>query len=147
MSKALNLFIIDDDDDDKEMFCEAVSDINKSFRCLSASNGQEALQILENAGIAPDFIFLDLNMPRMNGKQLLIRLKENERFSSIPVSIYSTSKLQADKEETRQLGADHFITKPSSLMQLKKDLEFVFAKKFKNNFLNQSYPSLLHYYI
>lgn len=131
MKKNLTVFIIDDDEDDKEMFCEVVTDISNVNRCLSASNGQEALQSLQNSHALPDFIFLDLNMPRMNGKQCLVQLKKIERLAPIPVIIYSTSKVEADKEETKELGADYFLTKPSSTKVLKKELEFVFSKKYE----------------
>jgi len=128
MKEAFTLLIIDDDEDDKEMFIEAVSEINSCIRCLKASNGYEALQMLQNASIVPDFIFLDLNMPRMNGKQCLRQLKMCEKMRSIPVIIYSTSKLTEDKEDTDKLGAVHFITKPSSIQALKTELAFVFRK-------------------
>ena len=136
MTGCLTVFIIDDDADDKEMFFEVVAEINKSIRCISASNGDEALQMLQNDNLHPDFIFVDLNMPRMSGKQLLGQLKNMERFIAVPVIIYSTSKLDSDKEETRQLGAEYFLTKPSSIQQLKKELEFVFAKRYKDPLFN-----------
>jgi CheY-like chemotaxis protein len=131
MSKAIHVFIVDDDDDGKEMFCEVVDNLYICSACISASNGQEALQLLQNAQPLPDFIFLDLNMPRMNGKQLLMLLKKDETLAEIPVIIYSTSKLESDRVETRELGSVHFLTKPSSTKQLKKDLEFVFDKKYE----------------
>lgn len=129
MKRFLTVFIIDDDQDDREMFVEVVAEINNSIICITASNGQEALQLLQDQGENPDLIFLDLNMPRMNGKQFLSKLKNMHTYSSIPVIIYSTSKNEADREETKQLGADLFITKPSSLQELKKELEIVFAQK------------------
>ncbi|WP_033410832.1 response regulator [Segetibacter koreensis] len=129
----LAVFIVDDDKDDTDMFCEVISEINNSVKCTAASNGKEALQLLENERVLPDFLFLDLNMPGMNGKQLLKQLKQNQKLTSIPVIIYSTSNLEADKEITRQLGASYFLTKPDSMKQLKKDLEFVFDKKYEHN--------------
>ena len=133
MSKPLVVFIVDDDVDDTEMFCEVISNMNNSIKCTAASNSREALQLLENEHVLPDFLFLDLNMPGMNGKQLLEQLKQNKKLASIPVIIYSTSKLEADKEETRRLGACYFLSKPNSMQQLKKDLEFVFNKKYEQN--------------
>jgi CheY-like chemotaxis protein len=126
MKKNLTVFIIDDDDDDKEMFCEVIADISDCTACMSAANGQEALRLLQNVDKLPDFIFLDLNMPRMNGKQCLSQLKKDERLAPIPVIIYSTSRLQAEREETKELGAKGFLTKPNSAKQLKKELESIF---------------------
>jgi CheY-like chemotaxis protein len=131
MTRALTVFIIDDDEDDKEMFCEIVTEINTANICITASNGQEALQMLKNQNVAPDFIFVDLNMPRMNGKQFLTQFKILQSLSSIPVIIYSTSKLESDKEETKELGASYFLTKPSSMQKLRSELEFVFAKRYE----------------
>jgi CheY-like chemotaxis protein len=141
MPKPQSVLIIDDDDDDIEMFCEVLTDISDSIACNSATNGHEALELLQNSHPLPDFIFLDLNMPRMNGKQCLVQLKKNEKFSSIPVVIYSTSKSEADREETQQLGSAHFVTKPSSMQKLKKELEFVFEKKGINVLRNNGDPS------
>src|SRR5436305_15159844 len=102
------LLIIDDDPDDIQFFCEAVAEINEAFHCFSAANGEEALQLLKAAIVEPDFIFLDLNMPRMNGMQLLARLKKDHLFSKIPVTIYSTSKIKTDVEDSLRLGAVAF---------------------------------------
>lgn len=132
MSKPLSILIIDDDADDKEMFCEVISDIGSSINCSTAANGYEALRWLQKVEVLPNFIFLDLNMPRMNGKQFLVQLKKIEKLSSIPVIIYTTSKLEQDREETIELGAVHFVTKPSSVSDLRKELEFVFEKKYED---------------
>ena len=132
MPKPITVFIIDDDEDDREMFCEAMANISEASVCMTAFNGQEALQKLQNAHTLPDFIFLDLNMPRMNGKQCLVQLKKDKRLATIPVVIYSTSKREDDRAETKELGSVHFITKPTSITQLRKDLQFVFDRKYEN---------------
>lgn len=75
MKKVSTILIVDDDEDDKEMFIEVVSEIDNSTNCIQASNGYEALEILEKNISLPDLIFLDLNMPRMNGKQCLQSIK------------------------------------------------------------------------
>src|SRR3954447_1638284 len=99
------LLIVDDDPDDTQLFCEAVSKINNTFHCYSAATGEEALQLLKSAIVKPDFIFLDLNMPRMGGKQCLIQLKKDPRFTKIPIVIYSTSKIKEDIEDALRHGA------------------------------------------
>ncbi|HSU50614.1 MAG TPA: response regulator [Segetibacter sp.] len=126
MRQISNILIIDDDDDDKEIFIEVVGEIDESITCTTASNGFEAIQILEENVTYPDLIFLDLNMPRMGGKQCLETIKKNVKFKDIPVIIYTTSKLAEDKEEAIGLGAINFITKPSSTACLKKELELAF---------------------
>jgi CheY-like chemotaxis protein len=125
------IMIIDDDEDDVELFCDAVKEINHDVQCVSASNGEDALNKLtrENAPL-PDFIFLDLNMPRLNGKQCLKRLKNNTKLRDIPVIIYTTSKLMEDLEETKQLGAVHFLTKPNKFNDLRKAIAAILDGKF-----------------
>ena len=138
MANPLKVFIIDDDEDDRELFCEVVSDISDSIKCVPAINGQEALHALQNSNLLPDFIFLDLNLPRMSGTQCLAELKKMERVSSIPVIIYSTSKSEEDREKTKELGSIYFLTKPSSMVELRKELEFVFEKKYEKYVLKNS---------
>jgi CheY-like chemotaxis protein len=133
MTSPLTLLIVDDDADDREMFIEVATEINPSCICVQANNGYEAFQLLNKENFVPEYIFLDLNMPRMNGKQFLENLKKNDRLRSIPVIIYSTSKMDGDKEEMKRLGAAYFITKPSSMETLKKELEIAFLTTRKKN--------------
>jgi CheY-like chemotaxis protein len=121
------LLIVDDDPDDIQLFCEAVTEINKTFHCYSAANGEAALQLLKVAIVKPDFIFLDLNMPRMSGKQCLVQLKKNSQFAKIPVVIYSTSKIKNDVEDSLYLGAIYFITKPNKFEDLVKAISHILA--------------------
>lgn len=111
--------IVDDDTDDCEFFCEAVAECDSNAECLVAHNGEEALKTLNNSVTQlPELIFLDLNMPRMDGKTCLAELKKSDTLKNIPVIIYSTSSSQNDKEETQKLGASHFLTKPSDYKKL-----------------------------
>lgn len=126
------LLIIDDDADDIELFCLAVGEIDKTIKCISARTGEDALLLLrKNILHKPDYIFLDLNMPRMNGKQCLQMIKKDPEFSEIPVIIYSTSKLPEDYNETKALGAVHFLTKPSKHSDLKKAISYVLEEKWE----------------
>lgn len=111
--------MIDDDIDDQEIFILALENVNKDFSCRVSNSPIAALAEL-TAGHAPlpDYIFLDLNMPRMNGKECLKEIKKNNLLRDIPVIIYTTSSSSADREETHKLGASDFITKPHSLNEL-----------------------------
>ncbi|MEO8760502.1 MAG: response regulator [Bacteroidia bacterium] len=104
------IMIIDDDEDDRFFFCSAVKEINPAYICQEAKNGKEALEILRDTVKLPDFIFLDINMPVMGGKECLAELKMDDKLKHIPVIMYTTSSFQTDIEFTRQLGAaDYFI--------------------------------------
>jgi len=116
-------FMVDDDIDDQEIFLIALDEIEENVKCVFANDGFEALQKLHgDPFFEPDYIFLDLNMPRMNGKQCLAELKKINRLSSIPIIIYSTSSDRKFINETNQLGATAYFTKPSSITELAKKL-------------------------
>ena len=126
------IFIADDDIDDLDFFCDAVEEIDSTIRCITAMNGEEALKKLNNPLVpVPDFIFLDLNMPRLDGKKCLREIKKIDRLNNVPVIIYTTSKLDNDVSEMRKLGAVHFITKPSRLSDLREVISFVLAKQWE----------------
>ncbi|TXD85229.1 response regulator [Subsaximicrobium wynnwilliamsii] len=116
------LMIVDDDEDDRFFFRSAVRKYNPSYKCVEAENGDDALQQLRKAEQLPDFIFLDLNMPKMDGRECLIELKKDSSLAKIPVVIYSTSEYKVDKELTVELGADYFLTKLSNLYELPEEL-------------------------
>ncbi|HXL57967.1 MAG TPA: response regulator [Chitinophagaceae bacterium] len=113
MSKSV--LLIDDDPDDLMFFREAVIEINPAYKCFTSTNAEETLQQLIKEKIKPNFIFLDLNMPRINGKDCLRQIKKIPWLSQIPVIIYSTSKLKKEMEEVLKLGAFRFLIKPSTL--------------------------------
>src|ERR1700710_1619000 len=125
LNRSITCFLIDDDKDDQEIFMLALQDINVAVACITANNGNDALQKFnDDETFLPDYIFLDLNMPKINGRQCLI--KKINRLKHIPVIIYSTSSAQRDKVETEILGASAFITKPSSISEFSKILSHVF---------------------
>ncbi len=123
-------YIVDDDAEDRDLLMEALYSIDSGGQCFTAKNGEEGLQKLaEDLIPLPDFIFLDLNMPRLNGKQFLIEIKKIKRFSHIPVVIYTTSSDPKDREETKQLGALYYITKPYGFDEICNALLSVFSLK------------------
>ena len=118
---------VDDDQEDREFFCDALREIDPTVTCLVADSGIEALNVLKEQTILPDYIFLDINMPMMDGKQCLKALKSIAEFEEIPVIMYSTS---TDTDEIRQcysLGAMDFLIKPHSYEKLVNDLTSIFA--------------------
>jgi CheY-like chemotaxis protein len=129
MNTARIVLIIDDDPDDVEFFTEAVEKVQRGATCYTKTNGQEGMTFLLNPrNPLPDFIFLDLNMPLMNGKQCLREIRRSKRLRNIPVIIYTTSRQKSDEEETKKLGADEFFTKPSRFEDLCSMLLSCFKK-------------------
>jgi|SRR5687767_5956830 len=126
----VHVLIVDDDEDDRDLFCDAISVIDPSIECFMARNGEEALTGLKNNQFpSPNVIFLDLNMPRMNGIQCLAALKRDPSLKRIPVVIYTTSKLKEDRREANRLGAIDFITKPPIQKDLCDAIANVLAKQ------------------
>ncbi len=122
-------FLVDDDVDDQEIFALALRKVDPDINCLFANDGIDALSKLQqDESFIPDYIFLDLNMPRMNGRQCLIELKKIDRLSHVPVIMYSTSSEQKDIHETKSLGATDYVAKPPSISTLTQALAHIFAK-------------------
>jgi len=121
--------VVDDDLDDCEFFREAVSEIDSSYLCVAANNGEDALRKLRTImKPLPDFIFLDLNMHLMDGRRFLAEVKADDMLKQIPVIILTTSTSQKDKDDTHNLGAAHFITKPSEYQKLRKDILLIIGQ-------------------
>lgn len=106
----------DDDTDDKTWVSEACKAINCSLHIEFVENGRQALDYLETymPYKQPNLIVLDLNMPELDGRQTLKRLKEDERYAHIPVIIVTTSASNMDKEVCKKLGASLYLTKPDT---------------------------------
>lgn len=129
----MKIFYADDDAEDREIFCDVIQQINPAIKVILSKDGQEALEILSVQTQPPDFIFLDINMPRVNGIECLIKLKSDDRLKDIPVIIYSTT---ADSREVKNLillGADDFISKASSFQKLKASIQNVLTKEYSFN--------------
>lgn len=111
-------FLIDDDEDDREIFQLALQQVDRKFYCIMSDNGIDALEKLRSGKVNPDYIFLDLNMPLLTGRECLIEIRKMPRFERTPVLIYTTSSGPKDEQDVLKLGATSFITKPSKISVL-----------------------------
>lgn len=127
------VLIIDDDTEDRELFLEAMGQVDVTIKCYAAKDGREAIRLLTTEMvILPDFVFLDINMPIMNGKECLIEIKKNHRLRNIPVIMYSTT---SDTNEIRgyyALGAHDFLIKPHNFKKLVEALESIIVSSKRN---------------
>lgn len=120
------ILLIDDDEDDRDIFAIALKTASPNAVLITAPNGPDALQKLKS-GAQPGFIFIDLNMPYMQGNKCLEEIKAMPAFKDTPAIIYTTSSNRQDAEETRNAGAAHFLVKPTSLSVLSATLEGIIA--------------------
>jgi DNA-binding NtrC family response regulator len=127
----MTILLIDDDEDDRKLFFEATADYDNTIKYVAAADAREALLYLNNAANAlPDFIFLDLRMPGLNGEQCLIEIKKNLRLASIPVIIYTTSRDVKESVKLKGLGAAHFMSKPVLPDDVYYMVSFVLGEKW-----------------
>jgi DNA-binding response OmpR family regulator len=122
-------YLIDDDDEDRQAFETALYSLDEPFRLITASNGVEALKTLsDEEDFTPDYIFLDLHMPIVDGKYCLSEIKKITRLKDVPVAMYTTTKSNKDMEDLRKLGATVYINKSHSLAALEASLDSFFKQ-------------------
>ena len=123
------IVLVDDDLDDAELFQEALEEVDSKLHFQHFDNAKAAFrEWTEPAVSLPDVIFLDLNLPQVSGWEILKFLRQTSHLTSIPVIMYTTSSLEVESEHALILGANSFITKPSSYRELKHLLAEVLAK-------------------
>ena len=120
-----NILLVDDDPDDAEIFMEAVGFVNEKIIMRHIDNPVKAFQELETLENLPDLIFLDYNMPLMNGKEFLEQIKSKGILRSIPVILISTpsEEFVFDLLEKREII--RYMSKPSSYNELIRMLKEV----------------------
>jgi CheY-like chemotaxis protein len=124
----MTLLYIDDDAEDIEFFCDAIKNIHPTYLCLVAQNAKDGLHILET--LIPDVIFLDINMPVMNGKEALRAIRSQKNLASVPVCMLSTTTNSNEINMCRELGANECIVKPNSFAELCNTLKSFFQMNF-----------------
>lgn len=120
MEMTRNIYLADDDSDDVEFFRDALSEVCGDVAFSTGKNGMELLKKLLYPELPfPDIIFLDINMPLMNGLECLREIKSHLHLKDIPIVMYSTSASQITIEVAHKLGASLFVEKPTDLNDLK----------------------------
>lgn len=134
MKENIKIFLADDDEDDRAIFVSSAKEVDDTIECITTSNGQDALRFLMNEyNPVPDFIFLDLRMPRISGKQCLEEIRKSKRLLDTPVFIYTTSDDVQVSKELRKMGAVHFITKPVNPSEVYYILSLILGENWKSN--------------
>lgn len=118
--QAVSIFLVDDDADDRMLFEETLYEVSAKHQLQQFKHGRELVDYLDDGTREiPRIIFLDLNMPMMDGKETLAYLRQSPRFKSVSIAIFSSSDSDLDIEETFVLGANIFIRKPTEYHRLK----------------------------
>jgi CheY-like chemotaxis protein len=134
MAEIKKFLLTDDDKDDRELFSEALYSVDPSIICQGAEHGRDALRLLSGNGMEkPDLIFIDINMPVMNGWELLNTIKKDDHCHDIPVIIYTTSSEERDRQIAKDLGALCFVTKPDDFRRVKNILQVIVSNMKKDS--------------
>lgn len=135
-----HILLADDDRDHGILFSRILHKIDPNKKLSLVNDGEELFKFLDQHSV--DIIFLDLKMPCKDGHECLIDLKNEERFKSIPVIVYSTSTSMTDIQKSFIHRADFYMVKPFHSDHLKNALESILSIDW-----SQGSPMKKHYYI
>jgi two-component system response regulator len=126
------ILVADDDTDDQFMLKEAFASLNFDKEIRTVENGEELLDYLNVKGKysdaslpIPKLILLDLNMPKIDGRQCLRLIRASPQYSKIPIIIFSTSNNPEDISQSYELGANSYIIKPYSYNELVEIIDII----------------------
>lgn len=118
---AVSILLVEDNPADVHLVRESLKFHNVTDTLTVVRDGAKAIQYieaLERSNVAcPKLVVLDLNLPKISGREVLKRIRSSGRCASTPVIILSSSDADRDREDTRQLGATKYLKKPSDLSQ------------------------------
>ena len=123
---AITILLADDDEDDRLMTRDALREARLHNDLRTVVDGVELLEYLRNEGVYasrdaapwPGLVLLDLNMPRMDGREALREIRRDPRLRALPIVVLTTSKAEEDIVRTYELGVNSFITKPVTFLGL-----------------------------
>jgi CheY-like chemotaxis protein len=119
------IFYADDDSDDRELFADALNEVDPRIKLVLAANGREIMELVANQKEVPDFIFLDINMPVMSGKECLTALRKMDRLKSVPIIMYTTTSNKEEFRNLELLGAADCVVKGISFKAIKDSLRSI----------------------
>jgi len=138
VGEALNVLVIDDDQEDLDIIVSALEDDINIGEIASLTNSELATQMLDKGLFRPDVIFLDLNMPRMNGFDVLDAIRSRDILSKLPIVILTTSHHSADMRAAFQGLATSYVIKPVSHTILKSKISKISTCLIRGETLERS---------
>ena len=126
----IKVLLVDDDPEDVELTMEVLEMAKMKLNVQVKSDGVETMEYLDRClndqpDNLPDLVLLDLNMPRMNGHEVLQEMKQHEKLKRIPVVVLTTSSSETDIQQSYSNGVSCFVTKPVGLEAFQKVVEAV----------------------
>jgi CheY-like chemotaxis protein len=128
MNDPRRVLLIEDDLDDIQIFCMILTELYPGVNIVSHQHSDIALKNLAQGNVSmPDYIFLDLNMPKMDGWECLTFIKQIPMYRNVPVIMYTTSNKEEDMSHALNLGASHFLTKSFTVEDMRNTLKQFFS--------------------
>lgn len=121
---------IDDDVEDREMFREAIRAVDPVISCIQHESGLNALEFIADSEIVPDYIFIDINMPKMNGYECVKEIRLLPGTKKIPIIMYSTAFNPNDQVDFKKLGIK-YLTKSSRFSELVESIKNLIGNRVK----------------
>lgn len=115
MKRPLKIFLIEDDADDIELLEELLKENKVEFVLEVIREGDKVSSYLKSCIDLPDVIVMDLNLPKVHGKEILKEIKSTVNFRNIPLVVFTTSTTRDDIDYSYRMGADSYLTKPTSI--------------------------------
>lgn len=129
--KKLNILLVEDDTDDAELLRDALMENNIDFDMVVLTEGDKVMPYLAESGDHPDIIIMDLNLPKVHGRELLVMIRSSSTLERIPIVVFSTSSSPHDVNFAQDNGADKFITKPSTVNGFNSAVEMIISIAMK----------------
>lgn len=141
MTDKTKVLIAEDDNDDFELFNVALQDLSLSVIISRAENGEILMTLLDTS--EPDILFLDLFLPRKDGKTCLREIRSNKKYDLLPVIVFSSLTDPHSIEFTFREGANLFVIKPASFSELRDVLKRIFSIEWKKSMYYPAFPQFV----
>lgn len=125
-----SIILVEDDSDDRELFCFVVREMSSAIECIQFSNGKDAFDYLKTTEKLPDIIFTDLDMHLMSGEEFIIEIKKHETTKDIPVYVYTTSFMFSHISDIIKSSVTGCVFKSSDLNDFEQNFKKVLHKHY-----------------
>jgi len=132
MKAPITILLIEDDADDIDLLEEALKSNDVSYALTSIKEGDKVVAFLGSEEPVPDIIVLDFNLPKLHGREILSLIKSSGRFANVPLVVLTTSASKEDIAFAKTMGANHYITKPTSINDFNRTVATIVETAYVN---------------